>query len=86
MTNHIFYTGIIYCHRVLDTVIFSQRHFDNNCGDCPYFAGTAQNEGIECKYEDGKNSPIQIIRMDTQVPNLKEQMNKWMRENFVEEE
>lgn len=54
----------IYCHRRREIQDFlSKEFFEDNClSGCPFFEGTYQGQGIECKYYDGSNNPIELVR------------------------
>ena len=60
--------GIIYCHLLQRLAPFSTEHFNLNCRNCTYFAGTLQGNGIECKFEsplgtafERINNPLELM-------------------------
>lgn len=55
MVNHINYPdsdGNVYCRKENDVVELTNDFMENNCAGCPFFAGSAQGEGVECYFND----------------------------------
>ncbi len=42
----------IYCEYLRQVAVLDETHQKNYCAACPLFAGTIQNQGVECQYED----------------------------------
>jgi hypothetical protein len=51
----------IYCHYTEQVLKFTHEHAEKYCfRGCPYYWGTAQGEGVECRFYDGTNQPIAL--------------------------
>lgn len=57
-TVHIWTENPIYCHKLGKKLIADAAHLTNECGNCIYYSGSAQGQGVENKYYDGSNEPI----------------------------
>lgn len=53
--NHINLTnseGQVYCRKRNKVVVLDGRHTQEYCNKCPMFQGSAQGEGVECRWND----------------------------------
>ena len=39
-----------YCEKLTRIVILNQKYINEQCSDCPFYAGSFQGMGIECRY------------------------------------
>lgn len=60
-TNHV-QRGRAYCYKLNKIVNVPSRHIQRVClgQSCPYLAGAAQGEGIECLWDDGTDDPLTV--------------------------
>ncbi|MNW28241.1 hypothetical protein D3C74_50630 [compost metagenome] len=53
--NHVNLTdseGRVYCRKRNSVVTLDETQSTNYCAKCPMFAGSAQGEGVECRWSD----------------------------------
>lgn len=64
--------GKVYCRRRKKVVEFTENHQRDFCGDCPFFRGTAQGQGVECEWDDVRNieSPYIVTRANTEYRHI----------------
>lgn len=76
-TNHIQVSAKVYCELLKSYLPLTGSHYTNNClGRCPYFAGSAQGEGVECLWNDGTNAGVDRIGTNEQALELSEERKK----------
>ena len=76
-TNHIQIAAgtEVYCHWAGNIVNYTGPYAQMFCfKGCPFFAGTAQGQGIECEFDSGQND--QSIYLDEGMPGA-----MWLQEN-----
>lgn len=79
-TNHIQLILKVYCRLLNRMTEMSEEHFWGNCTkQCPYYAGTAQGEGIECKFDDGSSDGLEVIGELSQAEELNARMQQLIR-------
>lgn len=54
-TNHVNIAdsqGRVYCDKTRAVEKLDNRFQDKYCGDCPFYNGSAQGQGVECSFDD----------------------------------
>jgi hypothetical protein len=68
--NHVNYpngSNQIYCRKRKKVVELTDQHQTDYCDKCQFFNGSAQGEGVECRWDDPRNVPDLKIVTDPQL-------------------